>query len=138
VLVTYNFRYLASAPKVRWRAEPKLLPQLCAALNLSTSGCWEAFCGTGTLPVPVSEKLYSRNPDAHSLQVTVEGVLSRIHYFRVHTATEQRALLHSLDGFLRKHNGVRSDALNALLLGASSGYVVQVKCRTHVPRSSPA
>jgi hypothetical protein len=37
VLVTYNFRYLASAPGVRWRAragalalgqEPKLLPQL--------------------------------------------------------------------------------------------------------------
>jgi uncharacterized protein YfaA (DUF2138 family) len=45
---------------------------------------------------------------------TVETVLSHIHYFRVHTATEQRALLHSLDAFLRKHSQVG----NALLAGA--------------------
>jgi hypothetical protein len=47
VLVTFNFRYLASAPKVRWRARagalalgqaPKLLPQLAHTTTSSLGG----------------------------------------------------------------------------------------------------
>ena len=62
VLVTYNFRYLASAPGVRWRAragalalgqEPKLLPQLAHTTTSSLGegerrgGSWEVEGGEG-------------------------------------------------------------------------------------------
>eukprot|EP00238_Polyblepharides_amylifera_P008740 CAMPEP_0196575850 /NCGR_PEP_ID=MMETSP1081-20130531/5236_1 /TAXON_ID=36882 /ORGANISM="Pyramimonas amylifera, Strain CCMP720" /LENGTH=355 /DNA_ID=CAMNT_0041894269 /DNA_START=470 /DNA_END=1537 /DNA_ORIENTATION=+ len=40
-------------------------------------------------------------------EVTVESVLARIHYFRVHNATEQRALLNSLGPFLKSHLQVK-------------------------------
>mmetsp|Transcript_3991 Transcript_3991/g.7773 ORF Transcript_3991/g.7773 Transcript_3991/m.7773 type:complete len:359 (-) Transcript_3991:99-1175(-) len=47
-------------------------------------------------------------------QLTVDSVLANMHYFRVHTATEQRALLNSLEKFLNSHQHVRLVVIDSI------------------------
>mmetsp|Transcript_37411 Transcript_37411/g.62981 ORF Transcript_37411/g.62981 Transcript_37411/m.62981 type:complete len:355 (+) Transcript_37411:330-1394(+) len=46
--------------------------------------------------------------------LTVEQIIANVHYFRVHTATEQRALLHSLEDFVLKHPEVRVVVIDSI------------------------
>ena len=68
-------------------------------------------------PVPLHPPLVppcrarAARPQAEAL--SVDGILRGIHYFRVHNASEQRAVIELLQGFLQTHPRARDAAAPA-------------------------